>query len=387
MHTTDGQADAKFEAVRDAFAENFDQRDEVGASLSVTLEGETVIDLWGGHSDKARTQPWTRDTICTAFSNTKAATALCAHILIERGQLDASAPVARYWPEFAQNGKEHTTVAMLLNHTAGLPAVREDLPDGAFADWDLMCAHLAAQDPWWEPGTRTGYHMITFGWLVGEVVRRVSGRSLGTVFAEEVAGPLGLDFHIGLPEAEEPRVSPVIFHKLQPGEELSEFMQTMISDTQSLQAKSMINLGNLNYNERRARAAEIGGAGGIGNARALAGMFAPLANGGGDLVSPARIEAMRAPSSAGQPDENLRIGTRFGQGFMLRMDNRPAPVEQATSFLIPEGAFGHVGAGGSCSFADPDRRLSFAYVMNRMGSGFMLNERGQRLIDAVYAAL
>lgn len=382
-----GHTDPKFAAVRDVFAENLASRNEVGAALCVTIEGETVIDIWGGHRDRQRTQTWDRDTICTVFSNTKAATALCVHILIERGQIDPDAPVTRYWPDYGQAGKDHTTVRMLLNHTAGLPALRDEVKDGAYADWDYMVGKLAAESPWWEPGTRTGYHMITFGWLVGELVRRVTGRSLGRFFADEVAGPLKLDFHIGLPDSEDARVAPVLFYKMQPTDPLPDFMKTMLADTGSMQAKSMLNLGNLNYNDTRARRAEIGGAGGIGNARGLAGMFTPLANGGGDLVSPARIDAMRGLSSQGDPDANLMIPTRFGQGVMLCIDNRPAPVDEALSFLIPEGAFGHVGAGGSCGFADPDRRLAFAYVMNQMGGGFLLNGRGQGLIDAIYGAL
>ena len=275
MSIVHGTTDPRFQGVADLFADNFAALDEVGASLCVTVDGAPVIDLWGGHRDKRRTQAWERDTICTVFSNTKAATALCAHILIERGLLDPDAPVTRYWPEFGQAGKEGTTVAMLLNHTAGLPAIREDVKDGGYADWAYMADRLAAETPWWEPGSKTGYHMITFGWLVGELVARVSGRSLGTFYADEVAGPLGLDLFIGLPETEDARVSPSIFHKMQPGELLPEFMQIMISNTMSLQARSMLNLGNLNYNEPRAHRAEIGGAGGIGDSHGASGRSPP----------------------------------------------------------------------------------------------------------------
>ncbi len=382
-----GVADHRFRKVAELFADNFETLGELGASLCLTLEGETVIDLWGGHRDEAHETTWDEDTICIAFSNTKAATALCVHMLIERGALDLDAPVMRYWPEFGQAGKDAVTVRMLLDHTAGLPAIREDVKDGAFADWTYMTDRLAAETPYWTPGTATGYHMFTFGWLLGELIRRVTGRSLGRFFAEEVAGPLGLDFHIGLPETEEHRVAPVRFHKLGKGEEMSIYMKAILRDNNSLQARSMLNVGNLNYNEPRAHRAELGASGGIGNARALAGMFTPLANGGGGLVSAERIDAMRTPSSRGEPDENLMINTRFGQGFMLCIDNRPAPVDAAVSFLIPDGAFGHVGAGGSFGFADPDKRLAMSYVMNKMGGGFLLNARGQRLIDAVYDAL
>ncbi len=382
-----GHCEPRFQPVADLFAANFEELDEVGASLYLSVEGQTVVDLWGGHMDKARRQPWQSDTITVLFSNTKAATALCAHMLVEQGALDLNAKVGHYWPEFAQNGKEDATVAMLLNHTVGLPALRDEVKPLGYADWDYMTARYAAEAPFWDPGTQSGYHMISFGWLVGELVRRVSGKSLGRFFADEVAGPLGLELWIGLPESEDARVAPAIFHKMQPGELLSEFIQTMLRDTQSLQARSMLNLGGLDYNSTTARRAEIGGAGGIGNARGLGGMFTALANGGGGLVSRDRIDAMRALSSENRRDATLLIPTRFGQGYMLNMDNRDAVPGDANSFLIGPGAFGHVGAGGSAGFADPDRRLAFAYVMNRMGGGFMLNARGQRLIDAAYACL
>ncbi|MBO6774977.1 MAG: beta-lactamase family protein [Marinibacterium sp.] len=386
MPQTAGMADARFQQVADLFTDNFASLNELGASLCVTIEGETVLDLWGGHVDAAQNQPWEEDTVCVTFSNTKAATAICVHLLIERGMLELDTPLTRYWPEFGGEGRENITVRMCLNHTAGLPAIQPDVKDGGFADWDYMTGQLAQQTPFWEPGTQTGYHMFTFGWLLGELVRRVSGRSLGAFFAEEIAQPLGLDFHIGLSDDQHVRVSPIAFHKMKPGEEMSSFMKAILLDTQSMQARALLNLGNLNYNDPRAMRAEIGAAGGIGNARALAGMFTPLAT-GTTLLSAERINAARQESSVGAPDVNLMIGTRFGQGFMLRIDNRPAPVEAAVSFLIPDGAFGHVGAGGSYGFADPDRGIAMSYVMNRMGGGFLVNARGQRLIDAVYDVL
>jgi len=205
----DGVCDSKFEAVRREFEANFG-RGEVGASVHVIVDGKPVVDLWGGTANPATGKAWDADTVVLVWSSTKGATAICAHILADRGRLDLDAPVAQYWPEFAQNGKEKITVRMLLNHQAGLCAISEPLPPGAFYDWDSMTSALARQKPWWEPGTRNGYHAYTFGWLVGEVVRRVSGKSLGTFFKEEVAEPLGIDFWIGLPEAIEPRVAPVI---------------------------------------------------------------------------------------------------------------------------------------------------------------------------------
>ena len=189
-----GFCDARFERVAEEFQQNFQQRGEVGASVCVTLEGETVVDMWGGIARPGTNAPWKEDTISVVWSSTKGATSLCAHILASRGKLDLDAPVAQYWPEFAQGGKEAIPVKMLLNHQAGLAAVRNPLPPGAFFNWEGMIHALERQEPWWKPGSQHGYHALTFGWLVGEVVRRVSGKSLGTFFREEVAVPLGLDF-------------------------------------------------------------------------------------------------------------------------------------------------------------------------------------------------
>ena len=205
-----GSCVSRFAEVGEEFERNFAVRGEVGASVCLTVDGETVVDLWGGTIDVATGRPWEADTLTMVWSCTKGATSLCAHLLADRGELDLDAPVTRYWPEFAKNGKADVPVRMLLDHQVGLPAVRELLPNGAFADWDLMVETLAAEEPFWDPGTRHGYHALTFGWLVGEVVRRISGQSLGQFFADQVARPLGLDFWIGLPDALEPRVAPVI---------------------------------------------------------------------------------------------------------------------------------------------------------------------------------
>ena len=206
----EGTCTPEFIRVREQFARNFAERGEVGASVCITVDGETVVDLWGGVADPTSGRPWTADTIGHIWSGTKGATALCAHILASRGLLDLNAPVAAYWPEFAKNGKDAILVRHLLAHQAGLPAVREPLPEGAFYDWALMTDALAREEPFWRPGTRSGYHALTFGYLVGEVVRRVSGRSLGTFFREEVAQPLGIEFWLGLPEEHEHRVAPTI---------------------------------------------------------------------------------------------------------------------------------------------------------------------------------
>jgi CubicO group peptidase (beta-lactamase class C family) len=239
-------------------------RGEVGASLCVTVDGETVVDLWGGSADLVTGRPWDADTLTMVWSCTKGATSLCAHLLADRGELDLDAPVTRYWPEFAKNGKADVPVRMLLNHQVGLPAVREFLPNGAFADWDLMVETLAAEEPFWEPGTRHGYHALTFGWLVGEVVRRVSGQSLGHFFAENVAGPLDLDFWIGLPDAHEWRVAPAIPAIPAPDQPLPPFFEAALSDPQSVPGLVLLNNGGLmaDPNSRTAHGAQLGAAGG-----------------------------------------------------------------------------------------------------------------------------
>jgi CubicO group peptidase (beta-lactamase class C family) len=382
-----GACEAKFHAVRQEFERNFRERGEVGASVCVTVRGQRVVDLWGGTARVDTGAPWTEDTVSLVFSCTKGATALCAHILASRGLLDLDAPVATYWPTFAQAGKTNVTVSMLLNHQAGLPALRKPLLQGAFYDWELMVAALEKEEPFWAPGTRNGYHGLTFGWFVGEIVRRVSGRSLGTFFQDEVAGPLGLAFWIGLPEQRESRVALMI-----PGEAdlESPFFQAMASPT-SLQALMFHNTGGYmarpDYDSRAAHAAEIGGAGGITNARGLAGMYAPLACGGQGLVSRDSVARMGAVSSATGQDAVLLLPSRFSLGFMKAMDNRRQPPGLQDSVILSEDAFGHAGFGGSLGFADPKAEMSFGYTMNKMGKGAGLNERGQSLVDAVYRSL
>ncbi len=380
-----------FEPVLDAFVENFTRRGEVGASLCARIGGETVLDLWGGLADPETGRPWAEDTVSIVFSNTKAATALCAHMLAEDGTLDLDAPVVRYWPEYGQGGKQGTTVRMLLDHTAGVPALRAPLDDGAAFDWTVMVDRLAAEEPFWEPGTRTGYHGLTFGWLVGEVVRRVSGKSLGTFFQDAVASPLGIDYWIGLPEAEEGRVAPIIPYRPAAGDPANRFEQAVANEPESVSALYFRNTGGWRpkgFNSRAGRAAEIGAANGVTNARGLAGFYDPLAmdgNGGGHwLVKPQTVQAMSAVSSATHDDMTLRIPTRFAAGFMRSMDNRARGLDSA---VLSPAAFGHVGAGGSIGFADPACALSFGYTMNRMGGGLLLNERGQSLIDAMLACV
>lgn len=394
--TVQGRCEPGFEPVLDAFIENFSTRNETGAALCLTIDGETRVDLWGGfRGTDADAEPWTADTLSIVFSCTKAATALCAHLLIDRGELDLHAPVGRYWPEFATNGKEDVTVAMMLNHTAGVPALRDPVRKGGFMDWDYMVERLAAEAPFWPPGTRNGYHMSTFGWTVGELVRRVSGRSLGTYFRDEIAVPLDLDFWIGLPDEHHPRVAPMIPWIPERKAPVASFthalQQGLKSGGESLQLLALMNNGGHRSDSPEAWRAEIGGGGGIANARGLAGMHTPLANGGahkgGRLLSSDHIERMSAVSVATEVDATLLMPTRFGLGFMRSMDNRHRPAGHMETMILGRAAFGHAGAGGSVGFADPEARLGFGYAMNRMGAGILLNDRGQALVDATYQAL
>lgn len=379
-----GTCDARFERVREAFADNFITRGEVGASLAIALDGHVVVDLWGGWADKARTRAWERDTIVNVFSTTKGLTAICAHRLAAQGRLDFDAPVARYWPEFAARGKERIPVRFLLNHRAGLPAIRKPLVPEDLYSWSTMTEALAEERPWWEPGTRHGYHAITFGYLVGEVIRRVTGKSVGRYFKDEIAQPLGIDAHIGLAARDDERTAQMIGAPPPAPGEVNLFAEAA-KHPDSVTAKTFMNpmvLSMATVNSRGWRGAEIPAANGHTNARALARLYGALARGGetqGVRVMPAaQIAACYAQESRG-PDEVLLVSTRFSPGFMLSQPGEemgPSPR-----------AFGHPGAGGSLGFADPDARVGFGYTMNKMGPGILLDPRARALIDALYSAL
>ncbi|WP_217371017.1 serine hydrolase domain-containing protein [Nonomuraea antri] len=382
--TVQGACDPRFTQVAAEFEANFRHRGEVGASVCVIVDGKPVVDLWGGEA--APGSPWLNDTIGHVWSCTKGATALCAHLLAARGELDLDAPVVRYWPEYGVHGKGATLVRHLLTHQAGLPALREPLPAGAFHDWKLMTGRLAAEAPFWEPGTRHGYHALTFGYLVGELVRRISGRSLGTFFREEVAEPLGLDFWIGLPESLEGRVAPTI--PADPPPVPPAFYVKAFTDPTSVQALLLGNDGGYlaESDSREAHAAEHGAVGAITNARGLAGLYRPLSLGGDGLIGREHLELMSLTLSAGT-DAVLAVPTRFAMGFMKAMDNRHLPPADSEGALMSATAFGHSGMGGSAGFCDPAARLAFGYTMNKQGPGLGINPRGQALVDATYRSL
>ncbi|MBI5276034.1 MAG: beta-lactamase family protein [Burkholderiales bacterium] len=394
-----GRYAAAFKPVWDQFVANFQSGGEIGASVAITHNGQSVLDAWGGFADALSPTPsaaWNRDTISLVFSCTKGATALCAHMLVAEGLLDLDKPVAHYWPEFAANGKAGVKVRHLLQHSSGVAAIgfENPVPPGGWADWNLMTSLLAAQAPWWEPGTAHGYHALTFGWLVGEVVRRVSGQSLGIFFKTRVAQPLGLDFAIGLPADQHSRVAPMLpTSETIPGDP---FLPKLMDPT-SMQAALFFNLGGWlglppstppAYNSAQSLQAEIPAAGGVANARSLATMYGLLANGGAlgstRLLPVAYAAQVGLVRSAGL-DRSLLLDTRWAQGYHGSIDNRK--VGPSLSTILGANAFGHAGFGGSIGFADPGARMSFGYTMNRMGAGTGLNSRGQSLVNAAYHAL
>ena len=385
--TAKGHCDPQFAALRDEFERNFAERGEVGASVCLSVNGETKVDLWGGSANPETGEDWQENTVSIVFSNTKAATALCAHMLIDRGQLNPADLVSEYWPGFAKNGKEATTVQMMLNHESAVPACRQPLRDGAFLDWDYMVSRMEDEEAWWEPGTRNGYHMVNFGWTVGELVRRVSGKSLGQFFADEVAGPTNADFWIGLPDGFSHPIAPIRMFEINPEDTPTPFTAKLFTEPESLQALSFLNTGGWDFNDPAAHKAEIGGAGGISNARGMVSWYTPLAMNDGRFVSPERLAAMSRTSVATSLDATLLAPTRFASGFMKSMDNRAIPQGDKMSGILGEAAFGHAGAGGSIGFADPECGMAFSYTMNQMGVGILLNERGQSLVDAAYRAL
>ena len=379
-----GQCAPEFLGVLAEFRTNFVERNEVGASVCLSHEGRTVVDLWGGLANPETGAAWEKDTISIVYSCTKAATALSAHMLVERGLLDYDMLVGDIWPGFATAGKEETTIAMMMSHTSPVPHLRDAIKAGGIADWDYMVDRVAAEEAHWQPGTRQGYHGLTYAWTVGQLVRLASGKPLSAFFRDEVATPLGLDFHIGLPERDEPRVAPVIASDPAEVNFKSRFFKAVTTEPGSLPQLFLTNQGKANFNSREIHAAEIGSANGITNARGLAGMYAPLANNGGQLLREETVQRMSRVCAATQMDAVLMQPMRFSMGFMASTDNRR---QGGDSIILGDGGFGHVGMGGSIGFADPSVKLSFGYTMNRMGAGILLNPRGQSLVDSAYQSL
>jgi CubicO group peptidase (beta-lactamase class C family) len=394
MAAVDGFVEKGFEGVRDAFAKNFESHGEVGAGFALHVDGKKVVDIWGGIADVKTGRPYTEDSLQLVFSTTKGATAMCANLLIERGLLDVDAPVAQYWPEFAQNGKESMPVRMLLNHQAGLYTV-DKAPK--FADtlrWDPIVEALAAQKPLWEPGTQHGYHALTYGWLVGEVVRRVSGKSIGQFFQDEIAGPLGAEFWIGLPKEQHDRVAPLVGQDVPDDPAVREMAAAMMGPDsvigQALSCSGALTpdtedaqpgIDSNGFNRPDLWSAEIPAANGITNARSLSRLYAALVGDGVDgirTLKPETVAAATVPQDEYNDTVLMQMPTRFGFGFMVNSAFQP--------FGGPKG-FGHPGAGGSVGFADPDAKIGFGYVMNKMQQNLSGDPRTLTLIEESYKAI
>ncbi len=376
----DGWVETEFEGVLDEFTRNFDERDEAGAAVCVYVDGRPVVDLWGGVADARTGAPWKQDQIVLVYSSTKGVTSVCANLLVERGLLDPDAPVAALWPEFAANGKQHITIGQVLSHQAGLPYVEGDFTLADALSWEPIVRALAQQAPIWEPGSTHGYHMRTFGWLAGELIRRAdtAHRSPGRFFAEEIAAPLGLDFWIGLPEELEPRVARLV----PPKTDLSSALRAFGDDLLLTRVFSNPG-GHFNYddmwNTRQLHACELPSSNGIGDARSLARLYASIVGevDGVRTLQPQTLARARVERACGK-DEVLMIESCFGLGFMLGASFGAAN---------PRSAVGHAGAGGSLAFADPERSVGFGYVMNDLRFDPNGDPRSESLVRAVYAAL
>ncbi len=382
--TVHGEVADGFGAVADAFAANFAHHGELGAAFSLYVDGRRRVDLWAGTADKRTATPWTADTLQLVFSTTKGATAICIAMLVEQGKLSYDDTVAQHWPEFAAADKGGITVGQMMSHQAGLIAV--DAP----VDFDQIMAvtpvveALQDQTPSWEPGTAHGYHAITYGWLAGELLARVDGRRIGRFLADEIAGPLGLEFWIGLPESEESRVARLeVAPPPTDPEAFALMMQVLGPGTNGFRALTLdgtiLMVGDNHFNTRAVHATEMPGANGITNARSIARMYAATIGDvdgirliGNDTMNLARTERVNGP------DLTLVLPTRFGAGFWLH--NEAAP-------MIQDGSFGHPGAGGSLGYANPELGVAYGYVMNQMGGGISGDPRTIALNDAVLSCL
>jgi CubicO group peptidase (beta-lactamase class C family) len=383
-----GRCDARFAELREAFAANFRELDEIGAGLCVELGGVRVVDLWGGYCDAARSKPWREDTLVNAFSVGKGVVAMLALALVERGDLALDEPVASFWPEFGASGKHAISVRTLLAHGAGLPAVRERMPDEALYDWDRICAALAGQRPFWEPGTAHGYHVNTYGFLAGELVRQVTRSGVGEALARILTGPAGADFHYGLAPRDHERVAEVAMPFSHEWRDESlwplAFPPTGDADYDRMVWHAYFNPTGISgmgtVNTPAWRSAVIPSTNGHGTARGVAALYAGFLRGGagGSRWIGESLRAEAVAIQADGEDHVTRRPSRFGLGFQLAQPARPIGASPR--------AFGHFGYGGSLGFADPDADLAFGYLMNRPGERWH-NPRTDRLLEALYGCL
>ncbi|MBQ0988430.1 beta-lactamase family protein [Streptomyces sp. F63] len=389
MTTIYGEVAAGFEPVREAFAANFSEHGDIGAAVCVYQYGRPVVDLWGGVADPQTGRLWTRDTLQLVYSATKGATATAAHMLAERGALDLDAPVAKYWPEFAANGKADIPVRWLLSHQAGVITLDQPVPLNEALAWHSMAAALAAQRPMWTPGTAHGYHGRTWGWLVGEVIRRVSGRTPGRFFAGEIAAPLGLDFFIGLPVDQRDRASRMVYQRpavdltTVPVESVPEELREQVAawrdpESFSNKAYAVTDPAAIDFDSPEVQAAELPASNGIGTAHGLARMYAALIGevDGVRLLTSETLASATKEQASGK-DQVMLIPSRFSSGYMLPTETNP---------MIGPNSFGHTGRGGSLGFADPVQGIAFGYAMNNIVGG-LDDLRATSLVDAVRKSL
>ena len=393
----EGYCDPSFFEVKDIFQESFDSNFEFGAAVAIELEGEMIIDLWGGRISKHSKERWKKDTIVNVFSSTKGMVAICFLQLLEQGLVDLDEPVSKYWPEFSQGGKESIPVRYLLCHKSGLCGIRKELPEGAWTDWDLITSSLAEQVPWWTPGTTHGYHALTYGHLVGELVKRISGLSIGEYFKRNIQEPLELDFWIGLPDKNINRVTDI----LKAQTPLVDFLMPILKRIPQMSfyppyLKILLNFFDSStpqgsafsnpqfeidhVNSKQWRNAEIPAANGHGTARDLAKIYGILATGGSregvDVLKPETIEMARTVEAEGRDLVLANIQSKFGLGFMLGTEH--------ISMGPGKNAFGHGGAGGSLGFADPDNKISLGFVMNQMHPGITAWKTANDIASLVY---
>ncbi|WP_326834011.1 serine hydrolase domain-containing protein [Amycolatopsis rhabdoformis] len=376
--TLHGTCEPGFEAVQRAFVENISERDELGAAFAVVVRGEVVVDLWAGWADPDRTTPWRPDTLTNVWSTTKGMTALCAHLLADAGELDLDAPVARYWPEFAAEGKGEIPVRWLLSHRSGVVGVGLERPVTIeeLYDWDHITGLLAAQAPLFPPGSASGYHALSFGFLVGEVVRRVSGQGVDEFFAAQVAGPLDADFSIGVREADLGRCSTLVEPVLTP--EMTTALTEAFANAGPIALAAMVNPRPEGHhaNDPAWRRAVLPALNGHGTARALATVYGALAD--GRLLSPAALARARAGQGQ-EVDLVAGVPNEWTLGYCLGSDTH--------SFGPNPAAFGHDGLGGSAGGADPEAGVGFGYVMNRMGPLLRDDPRKMALVEATFESL
>lgn len=373
-----GTCDERFAAVREALAENVAQRGELGAAVAVIVDGRAVVDLWCGWADAARSRTWQRDTIVNVFSVGKAFAGLCVLILIGRGLLELDEPVSRYWPEFATAGKDEITTRHVLSHQAGLAAIGRDLPEGALYNWNLVTEALAEQEPWWTPGTGHGYHVHTFGFLAGELVRRATGESIGSFLHREIAAACGVEVSFGLAQRDRGRRAEYVFDPLlasraEQGRRTD--VDARLRERAYLHPPGATGVGTVNTSAWQD--AELPSANLHADARGIARVYGELLSGTRSIVD---SEALHEATIEAAVGDDLVLGrpSRFGLGFQLSQPERPLGPNR--------GSFGHFGAGGSLGFADPQARVAFAYVMNRGGPQWQ-DPRNRALIDALYQAL